>query len=177
MKKYNIPIENVIRHFDITGKNCPAFYVDNTVWNNVKNKIQKSTTTSTPIVTPKSLYRVRKTWADAASQKGAYASLDNAKKNCPSGYSVFDESGNVVYSNVPVEDGKKYYRVQVGSYLLEKNAIAMQEKLKANGFNSIIKTVGAMKKVQVGAYSQKANADAMLAQLKAKGFNGFITYN
>lgn len=24
MKKHNIPIENVIRHFDVTGKNCPA---------------------------------------------------------------------------------------------------------------------------------------------------------
>ena len=28
MKKHNIPIENVIRHYDVTGKNCPAPYVD-----------------------------------------------------------------------------------------------------------------------------------------------------
>lgn len=27
IKKYNIPITNVIRHFDVTGKNCPAYYV------------------------------------------------------------------------------------------------------------------------------------------------------
>lgn len=27
MKKYNIPIENVIRHWDVTGKVCPAPYV------------------------------------------------------------------------------------------------------------------------------------------------------
>ena len=27
MKKYDIPIENVIRHFDVTGKNCPAPFV------------------------------------------------------------------------------------------------------------------------------------------------------
>ena len=27
MKKYNIPIENVVRHWDVTGKICPAPYV------------------------------------------------------------------------------------------------------------------------------------------------------
>ncbi len=44
-------------------------------------------------------YRVRKTWADAASQKGAFHSLANAKKCADEndGYSVFDESGKVLY--------------------------------------------------------------------------------
>lgn len=45
------------------------------------------------------LYRVRKTWKDSKSQIGAYAVLDNAKKNCPSGYSVYDEAGKVIYTN------------------------------------------------------------------------------
>lgn len=44
------------------------------------------------------LYRVRKSWHDASSQIGAYTNLDNAKKACKSGYSVFDADGNVVYS-------------------------------------------------------------------------------
>ena len=26
MKKYNIPSTNVIRHFDVTGKTCPAYW-------------------------------------------------------------------------------------------------------------------------------------------------------
>lgn len=26
MKEYNIPIQNVIRHFDVTGKHCPAYF-------------------------------------------------------------------------------------------------------------------------------------------------------
>ena len=44
-------------------------------------------------------YRVRKTWADAAGQKGAFHSLDNAKKCADEnpGFSVFDESGAVLY--------------------------------------------------------------------------------
>lgn len=45
----------------------------------------------------KQLYRVRKSWTDAKSQIGAFSSLDNAKKACKSGYSVFDTNGNIVY--------------------------------------------------------------------------------
>lgn len=49
--------------------------------------------------TSKELYRVRKSWGDAASQIGAYSILDNAKKECDarSGYSVYDSNGNKVY--------------------------------------------------------------------------------
>ena len=45
------------------------------------------------------LYRVRKTWADSKSQKGAFSILANAKKCASSnkGYSVFDENGKKVY--------------------------------------------------------------------------------
>ena len=47
------------------------------------------------------MYRVRKTWADEKSQKGAFAVWDNAK-NCANqnpGYTVFDSSGNAVYTS------------------------------------------------------------------------------
>ena len=45
------------------------------------------------------LYRVRKTWSDAKSQKGAYKILANAKKcaDANPGYSVFDSKGTLVY--------------------------------------------------------------------------------
>ena len=32
MKKYNVPASNVIRHFDVTGKKCPAYWVDDSKW-------------------------------------------------------------------------------------------------------------------------------------------------
>lgn len=50
------------------------------------------------------LYRVRKTWTDTKSQKGAFSSLDNAKECCQSagsGYHVFDWNGVKVYSYTP----------------------------------------------------------------------------
>ena len=56
------------------------------------------------------LYRVRKTWADSKSQKGAYKILTNAKKcaDANPGYSVFDKDGNAVYTGkqpAPVGEG------------------------------------------------------------------------
>ena len=39
MKKHNIPIERVIRHYDVTGKNCPAPYINETEWQRFKDRI------------------------------------------------------------------------------------------------------------------------------------------
>lgn len=51
------------------------------------------------------LYRVRKSWNDAESQKGAFADYNNAVKCADkySGYSVFDYSGKIVYSSATVK--------------------------------------------------------------------------
>lgn len=40
VKKYKIPKNNLIRHYDVTGKNCPAPFVSDTkAWNNFKDKV------------------------------------------------------------------------------------------------------------------------------------------
>lgn len=47
----------------------------------------------------KETYRVRKTWTDSKSQKGAYTVLANAKKCADKyGYNVYDSSGKEVYN-------------------------------------------------------------------------------
>ena len=68
--------------------------------------------------TPKQLYRVRKTWSDSKSQKGAYTILANAKacadKNL--GYSVFDADGNAVYTSgegAPGITGDTSFKVRI----------------------------------------------------------------
>ena len=39
-KKYNIPIDRVVRHYDVTHKNCPAPFVrDVSRWNDFKNRL------------------------------------------------------------------------------------------------------------------------------------------
>lgn len=68
--------------------------------------------TTTPSAPSDGLYRVRKSWADAKSQIGAYAILANAKAMADShpGYTVFDSSGKAVY---PVAATFVPYTVQV----------------------------------------------------------------
>lgn len=42
MAKYNVPIANVIRHYDVTGKNCPEPFVrDINVWQNFKDRLEE----------------------------------------------------------------------------------------------------------------------------------------
>lgn len=72
-------------------KNCPEGY---TVYGNngaVVYTNKKEDTTATK------WYRVRKSWTDAASQIGAYKVYDNAVNNCPAGYAVFNDSGEILY--------------------------------------------------------------------------------
>ena len=67
--------------------------------------------------TSSSIYRVRKTWTDSKSQKGAFKSLDNAK-NCADanpGYSVFDSGGTKVYPTDPYK-----VRISVRNLLIRK---------------------------------------------------------
>lgn len=40
--KFNIPVESVIRHYDVTGKECPIYYVKNEdAWERFKEDVQK----------------------------------------------------------------------------------------------------------------------------------------
>jgi len=79
---------DVMHWFPKHGKSMDTFRAD-------VAKLVKTTTNVS-----KTTYRVRKSWADASSQIGAYGSLANAKKACKVGYSVFDNNGKVVYRNV-----------------------------------------------------------------------------
>lgn len=50
MKKYNIPVENVIRHYDVTGKTCPAPFVYNNkswTWDKFKSMLTGSESPTT----------------------------------------------------------------------------------------------------------------------------------
>lgn len=93
----------IIEHTFHTNKAAAAFLLD---VNNCK-KIAKTladtiaayfgATKTTPVVN--NYYRVRKTWADATSQIGAYKRLESAKSVCDAhnGYYVFDGNGTIVY--------------------------------------------------------------------------------
>ena len=42
MAKYNIPASNVVRHYDVTRKNCPAPLVENPArWDDFKARLRR----------------------------------------------------------------------------------------------------------------------------------------
>lgn len=50
------------------------------------------------------LYRIRRSWENAASQVGAYSSREAAIAQCPPGYRVFDAAGSVVFYRLEEEE-------------------------------------------------------------------------
>lgn len=92
------------KHEWYANTNCPGPYLGSK-FSYIANEVNKrlvGDSSNVPSTGSSSLYRVRKSWSDAKSQKGAFRNLDNAKKcaNANSGYSVYDVNGNSVY---PVE--------------------------------------------------------------------------
>ena len=48
MKQYNIPLEHVCRHFDVTGKLCPSYMVDADKWAEFKDMIARRAADNIP---------------------------------------------------------------------------------------------------------------------------------
>ena len=48
MEKYDIPIENVYRHFDVTGKHCPSYLVSARKWAEFKKRLEVKIVDNTP---------------------------------------------------------------------------------------------------------------------------------
>lgn len=40
MKKYNVDIDHIYRHFDVTGKHCPAYFMNATAWAEFKARLK-----------------------------------------------------------------------------------------------------------------------------------------
>ena len=94
MKELDVDIDHVIRHYDVNSKICPnPFVVDHQKWLAFLELVK-----SGKYEEPK-WYRVRLSWGNEKSQVGAYEKLENAKKSCPAGYTVYDHSGKAVYKN------------------------------------------------------------------------------
>lgn len=48
MKKYGIPLARVYRHFDVTGKHCPSYFVNAAKWAAFKQRLEEPDTDNTP---------------------------------------------------------------------------------------------------------------------------------
>ena len=101
--------------------------------------------------TVQKLYRVRTSWADAKSQKGAYSSLANAKECCQTagaGYKVYDWNGKEVYAYVApapkpeVEQPKQEETVKKAVYELAfPTQTKIVDKAKNSADDEVVKAI------------------------------------
>ena len=151
MKKYNIPADHVIRHYDVTGKICPNPYVYNTgtyTWDAFKQAISGQSGDILPATT-KPWYHVRKTWKNASSQIGAFKTMKKAKQCADqhTGYHVYNDAGKKVYTsaklpynvrpktaNVPIRTGAAKTYSAARTFLQPGKYVITEEK---NGFGKL----------------------------------------
>lgn len=159
---------NMTCHRDFANKACPGDYIYNregAIAEAVNKKLGVSSGTSTGTTTSNELYRVRKTWSESTSQLGAFKSLENAKaladKNA--GYSVFDSSGNAVYTPASsTASSDTVYTVKSGdtlSGIAAKYGTTYQKLAAYNGIsNPNVITVGQKIKIPASGTSTTATA-------------------
>lgn len=88
------------KHEWYSNTNCPGPYLGSKfpyIANEVNKRLRANVSSNKP---PGGLYRVRKSWSNAKSQKGAFRNLDNAKRCADRfGLKVFDANGKIIYPN------------------------------------------------------------------------------
>lgn len=122
LNQYGWDTTHLKRHYDASRKHCPRRILDEGLWagfvEKTKSYMKKSTGATTTPAAASQIYRVRTAWNKAASQIGAYKVLENAKANCPEGYSVFDSTGKKVYEHKKETASDGSFQVQVTSKVL-----------------------------------------------------------
>ncbi len=89
----------ITMHKQFAATACPGPYLEHKIrTGDFERDVKAAMGQGTAKPVSNQLYRIRKTWADVKSQIGAYKSLENAKKACGIGYSVFDKDGKAVYT-------------------------------------------------------------------------------
>jgi hypothetical protein len=155
---------NLTMHKWFAATQCPGPYLESK-FPYIAEEVNKRLGSETPKKeeTPKDeLYRVRKSWADAKSQIGAYAMLKWAKKSVDAhpGYNVYDSSGKCVYSGAEAETKTE---TKGGSYLVKITADMLNVRkgpdisqkitttVKKNGIYTIVDESDGWGKLKSGA--------------------------
>lgn len=142
LDKYKFGIDHLYTHQHwYPAKYCPAYILPhyNRFVNLVKSYMKGSTPSPVPTPQPDTseMYRVRKSWGDAASQKGAYRNLESAKQCCDQypDYYVFNSKGEAVYHNaiIVTEFGVQLRTLRKG--MKGDDVKSLQQLLFAKGYS------------------------------------------
>ena len=117
-RRHNLTIDNIIRHYDVTGKDCPRYYVNNPdEWvkfkNDVANKLGQPTTT-VPVVEEKGEDEPVRKYKNGSTKEYIYADTNLSKQiGYLSPYEECDCFG--IFNNRPMVrykvDGSSNYKI------------------------------------------------------------------
>lgn len=119
MKKYNIDTDHVVRHFDVNGKHCPAYFMDNAEWEGFRDRIRNmGFRTGCSYITTQACYLRRS--AGTGDNKVDYQSLSAAvKKKCrqKAGFAIFKKEKNFRLTKVGSVNGNIWGRMKSGYWV------------------------------------------------------------
>lgn len=137
MQKYGVPVENVIRHYDVSGKPCPGIIGWNTYMGSKEEKwleFKKTlggTSVTTTNKTKTNTQTAAKTGTIYRVQCGAFSVKDNADKLAEMLHKKGFKDAYVLKVGGGISD--ILYRVQCGAFKQKANAEALKTKLQKAG--------------------------------------------
>lgn len=119
MKKYNVDIDHVVRHFDVTGKHCPVYFMSEPSWEKFKDRIRSyGFQTDKSYTTTQACY-LRRTPC-VGNNKVEYNLLSDAvKKKCrqKAGLAIFKKEKNFRLMKVKVVCGNVWGQMKSGYWV------------------------------------------------------------
>lgn len=171
LKKYNLSIDHLYTHThwlnvkngktgDVDTLNtmrnaykmCPLYILPH--WAAFKAKVAY-------YLNEGQIYRVRASWDDVKSQTGAFKSLDNAKKSCKAGYSVFDENGAAVFTaekahkkgdKITLKNAMLFASSTAKSGIKKSDTFYLYDGVEINGRYRITTKAGYCGRASIGKY-------------------------
>lgn len=74
MAQYELPVSRVYRHFDVTGKRCPRYFVEESAWRQFKARLEDNT------VTQKQFNQMMAVWLKQQAAGAASAASHDARQ-------------------------------------------------------------------------------------------------
>ena len=74
MERYQIPVSCVYRHFDVTGKHCPSYFMEDSVWNQFKTRLESDA------MTQDAFDRLMENWLSRQASKEASSVSHEARQ-------------------------------------------------------------------------------------------------
>lgn len=119
MQKYKIDIDHVVRHFDVNGKHCPVYFMDNAAWETFKDRIgNHGFQPGKSYLTTQACYLRRS--PGTGDNKVDYSSLSAAvKKKCrqKAGFAIFKKEKNFRLTKVKTTKSNVWGQMKSGYWV------------------------------------------------------------